>query len=110
MQFANWDAGRRHFVLDDRPPQYEIPAAANQVRGRFVLPNELRHGRYLLALAILDPAGEVPSCRFAIENYFTGGRHPLGRVGDGREVERAELDSSKFSDLALDTTIGYQLG
>jgi len=107
MQFANWDATRGHFVLDDRPPRYEIPAAANQVRGRFVPQRNLRRGTYILALAILDPASMTPSCRFANENYFTGGRHPMGRIGLGKDVEEVGLAQSSFNDPATDTSIGY---
>jgi hypothetical protein len=110
MQFANWSAERGHFVLDDRPPRYEIPAAANQVRGRFTVSRNLRRGRYILALAVLDPAGLTPACRFATENYFTGGRHPLGRIGVGRQIETAGLSNDLFDDPAGDTTIGYRAG
>ncbi|MSU58341.1 MAG: DUF4832 domain-containing protein [Pedosphaera sp.] len=91
MQFADWDATRGHYVLDHGPARYEIPATANQVRGHFNLPRNLRRGTYLLALAILDPGGMTPSCRFAIGNYFTGGRHPIGRIGVRKDVEAVEL-------------------
>jgi hypothetical protein len=72
------------------------------------LPRELRRGRYILALAILDPAGMTAACRFAIENYFAGGRHPLGRIGIGQDVGVAELDAHWFEDLTSDTSIGYR--
>jgi len=107
MQYANWSTERGHYVLDDGPARYEIPAAANLVRGQFTLPKNLRRGTYILALAILDPAGRAPSCRFAMENYFGGGRHPLGRISVGRPNENAELPRERFDDLAADTTIRY---
>ncbi len=107
-QFADWNAALGRYTLDGRPAQYQIPAALNPVRGCFTLPRALRRGRYILALAILDPAGMTPACRFAIENYFTGGRHPLGRIGIGRDVGVAELDAHLFEDLASDTSIGYR--
>jgi hypothetical protein len=109
MQFANWNAERGHYVLDNGPARYEIPAAVNQVTGRFQLPRDLRRGTYLLAVSILDPAGMSPSCRFAIENYFTGGRHPLGRIFVGKDVVKVELDRALFNDPATDTTIGYRV-
>ena len=109
MQFAEWNAEKVHYVLDDRPARYEIPAAANQITGRFPLPHSLRRGNYFLALGILDPAGGLPACRFAIENYFTGGWHPIGRIGLGKDVADARLDGAMFSDLATDKTVGYRL-
>lgn len=108
MQFANWSTERSHFVLDDRPARYEIPAEPSQVRGRFTLPRNLSRGTYVLALAILDPAGLTPSCRFAIANYFNGGRHPIGRIAVGRKLEEAELDRNSFNDPARDTTVCYR--
>ncbi|MEI2724587.1 MAG: hypothetical protein V9H26_13925 [Verrucomicrobiota bacterium] len=110
LQFANWNVEKAHYVLDDRPPRYEIPAAANLVGGRFQLPRALRHGSYILALAILDPAGMMPSCRFAVENYFTGGRHPVGRIGVGREIQNHGLPHKSFNDLHADRNIGYRVG
>ncbi len=108
MQFANWSTERGHFVLDDRPPRYEVPAVANMVHGRFTLPQELRPGRHLLALAVLEPADRAPACRFAIENYFTGGRHPLGRIAIGQQLNDASLDGVRFDDLASDHSLGYR--
>jgi len=108
MQFANWDATRGHYVLDHGPARYEIPATADQVREQFTLPRNLLRGTYILALAILDPAGMMPSCRFAIANYFTGGRHPIGRIGVGKDVEEVELNTVSFNDPATETSIGYR--
>jgi hypothetical protein len=110
MQFADWNKARGHYVLDHGPARYEIPAATNQVAGRFQLPRNMRRGTYLLALAILDPAGMKPSCRFAIENYFTGGRHPIGRIGVGKAIANLELDGNCFNDPATDATISYRTG
>lgn len=110
QQFADWNAEEVHYVLDARPARYEVPAAANPITGRLQLPRSLQRGTYFLALGILDPAGLVPACRFAIENYFTGGWHPIGRIGIGRAIETAELPSERFDDLAADNTIGYRVG
>ncbi len=41
MQFAEWDAARGHYDLDDRPARYEVPATATLVRGHFKLPRQL---------------------------------------------------------------------
>jgi hypothetical protein len=106
-QFANWSAELGRYVLDDNPARYEVPPAGHRVVGKFQLPRQLRQGRYILALAILDPASGTPACRFALKNYFTGGRHPIGRIGVGREIENPELNARHFVDLAADTTVGY---
>lgn len=107
MQFANWNAESGHYVLDERPARYEVGPEPNRVTGRFQLPRDVRRGRYLLALAILDPSSRTPACRFAIANYFTGGRHPIGRIAIGQNLDDAELDETRFNDLAADATLGY---
>ena len=108
-QFGKWDAGQKHFALDDQPARYEIPPALNEVQGQFALPRGLRRGTYILALAILDPASGTPACRFANENYFNGGYHPVGRIGVGREIDNPELNASPFADLVADKTVGYSV-
>jgi hypothetical protein len=47
--------------------------------------------------------------RFAIENYFIGGRHPIGIIGVGKTPVSAELDATSFDDPAKDTTLHYEL-
>jgi hypothetical protein len=74
-----------------------------------VLPASVPQGRYVLALAILDPAGMLPAVRFAIENYFTGGRHPIGLVGVDRPVSTRQLSPMHFDDPAADRTLHYAL-
>jgi hypothetical protein len=59
----------------------------------------------VLALAILDPAGMLPSARFAITNYWNGGRHPIGKVGVGVTVANPQLDESQFNDLKADNSL-----
>jgi hypothetical protein len=107
LPFATWNKELSRFVLDKRPARYEVAAQPLTISGRFTLPPQLRPARYLLALAILDPAGRVPACRFAATNYFAGGRHPIGRIGIGRDLDVAELDSASFDDLAEDRSLGY---
>jgi len=69
----------------------------------------MRQGDYILAVAILDPAGMVPAVHFAIENYFIGGRHPIGLIGVGKAPLAAELASGSFDDPAKDKTLHYEL-
>ena len=109
MRFASWNKELARFVLNERPARYEVAAQPATVSGRFTLPSDLAPGRYLLALAILDPAGRTPACRFAVMNYFAGGRHPIGRIGVGRSIEVAELDSTSFDDLAADRSLAYSV-
>jgi hypothetical protein len=66
-------------------------------------------GRYFLAIAILDPAGMLPSVRLATSQYFSGGRHPLGVVVKGAETGGALPLTMKFDDPHEDTTTHYQL-
>jgi hypothetical protein len=87
--------------------EYDIPPATNTVNGVFSLPRELPTGDYIVALAILDPAGNLPSARFAVRNYFTGGRHPLGRIGVGKDCADFRMDPSGFDDPQADSTLHY---
>jgi hypothetical protein len=89
--------------------RYNVEPAAYKVSGLFIVPADMPQGEYILALAILDPAGMLPSARFAIENYFTGGRHPIGRIGVGRAPLAVELDPVAFDDPARDRTLHYEL-
>ncbi|HKJ80154.1 MAG TPA: DUF4832 domain-containing protein, partial [Prolixibacteraceae bacterium] len=53
---------------------WEKPPKKNTVEGSFKV--DVPNGNYILSLAIFDPAGNVPSLRFATSNYLKGGRHP----------------------------------
>jgi len=86
---------------------YRTPAATNSVSGTFTLPPSVPIGEYILALAILDPAGMKPSLRFSIVNYSNGGRHPLGLIGVGRDVKNPVLNAASFNDPARDNSLGY---
>ncbi|RPH96521.1 MAG: DUF4832 domain-containing protein, partial [Calditrichaeota bacterium] len=81
---------------------YSVPVEPFTANGTFKISNDLKPGAYKLALAVLDPAGRLPSLRFAIKNYAKGGRHPIGRIGFGMEMTSAELDSTTFDDPYAD--------
>jgi hypothetical protein len=87
---------------------YAEPALSNRMRGIFELNDTVRTGTYILAIAILDPAGQIPSLRFAIRNYRQGGRHPMGFVGVGMCPPVAELDPAGFDDPREDQTLYYR--
>ena len=57
----------------------------------------------------LDPAGNLPCARFSFANYFTGGRHPIGRIGAGMRLAAAEWDPATFDDPGHDRTPRYPL-
>jgi hypothetical protein len=82
-----------------------LPGAPIEIERSFPLPASLPSGRYILALSILDPAGAVPAARFAVVNYYNGGRTPLGPVGVGASPGTEEL--SGFDDLQADRSLYY---
>ncbi len=67
----------------------------------------LPKGRYILAVAILDPAGLQPSVKFATANYLKGGRHPLGIVGLGGEAGGALPANFACDDPQADPSLHY---
>ncbi len=89
--------------------KYKIAPQVNRINTSLTIPSAIKNGEYLLALAILDPAGNVPAARFAIINYKEGGRHPLGRIGMGVKMKSYELKPSTFDDLATDNSLYYLL-
>ena len=89
---------------------YGKPAPAVLFGGCFSLPKDIKGGRYLLALAVLDPAGRRPSLRFAVRNYLKGGWHPVGHFTVGANpIGGAGLDGIKFDDPNGDTTLRYAI-
>lgn len=86
-------------------PGWQTPPETYEAKGEFAV--EAPAGTYLLTLAVLDPAGMVPSLRFATANYLTGGRHPVGIVaiggGDGGPLPK----DFAFDDPHADQTLHY---
>ena len=76
-----------------------------KIKGNLVLPQSLAKGTYILALAVLDPAGNKPSLRFANINYFSGGRMPLGTIGVGQDPDTEDLGA--FDSLYNDNSLYY---
>ncbi len=106
VDVRRWIGGE---LWDETAGEYFIPAAPQKVQGRFPLPADLPKGRYIIALAILDPAGMLPSARFAVANYFCGGRHPMGIAGVGAEVDQPEIGPAEFDDPKEDFSLRYIL-
>lgn len=87
---------------------YRQPAVPHHDEGHVALPQHIRPGQYILALAILDrQGGMMPSARFAIENYFRGGWHPLGLIGIGDPPQEVSLRDVAFDSPALDDSLYY---
>jgi hypothetical protein len=97
-----WLPGDKWSIDENR---YEIPAEVYSVKESFALPIGLGKGKFLLAISINDPAGDKPSVRFAIKNYLSGGRHPIGFIGLG--VENDGLQRPEFDNLKNDSSLHY---
>jgi len=89
---------------------YRNPAKRYDAAGAAALPSDLKNGRYILALAILDrQGGMTPSARFATGNYFRGGWHPLGFIGVGTTPQEAGLKEIAFDSPAFDDSLSYKV-
>ncbi len=89
---------------------YRRPAMPQHEEGLAPLPADIKPGQYIVALALLDrQGGMMPSARFAIENYFRGGWHPLGFIGIGEAPKEAALNNMKFDSPAFDDSLHYKV-
>jgi hypothetical protein len=89
---------------------YRRPAPIYQEEGHSTLPADLKPGQYIAALALLDrQGGMMPSARFAIENYFRGGWHPLGFIGVGEPTKEVALKNMRFDSPAFDDSLHYKV-
>ena len=86
---------------------YEEEAETFTVTRKLTVDSGIGNGKYIVSIAILDPAGMLPSIRFATRNYFQGGRHPMGYIGVGQELDEYRLDSKLFDDIVNDVTLKY---
>ena len=93
---------------DKEKKAYKILPEVYNIQGEFKLPESIPIGEYIISLAILDPAGMLPSARFAIKNYFNGGRHPIGKIGIGKAVANPELNDKEFDDPVKDRSLHYK--
>ncbi|WP_372931887.1 DUF4832 domain-containing protein [Mariniphaga sediminis] len=98
MPGDNWKASVNSY--DQEAKTYTITKNLN-------IESNIEPGKYILSIAILDPAGMLPSIRFATRNYFEGGRHPIGYVGIDMDIDNFKIDSKLFDDIAGDKTLKY---
>lgn len=99
MPGENWDSGNN---------QYTQQAKSYTIEGDLAIPSDIAPGEYMLAISINDPAGNLPSIRFATINYIQGGRHPMGYIGVGQQIDNFEISRNLFVDLAADKTLYYE--
>jgi len=87
--------------------KWEKQPLKNTVKGSFKV--DITNGKEcILSLAILDPAGQLPSLRFATGNYLNGGRHPIGMVNVENKNCSALPDGFAFDDPAMDKSLHYE--
>jgi len=104
LDIRDWMPGDK---WDESNDLYRVPAEDYLVNQTFMLSEDIPSGEYILAFAILDPAGNRPCARFAINNYYNGGRHPIGKVGINQEIETFSI--SEFDDIQSDKSLSYDL-
>ncbi|MBU2945744.1 DUF4832 domain-containing protein [Zobellia uliginosa] len=69
---------------------------------------KISKGTYILSIAILDPAGNLPSLRLATSNYLKGGRHPIGLVNFTNKSCYKLPVNFVFDDPAIDRRLHYK--
>ena len=98
MPGDEWDAATQ---------SYKKPAEINTVTESIYIEKQIPAGQYAIAISVLDPAGMLPSLRFANFNYWTGGRHPMGLIGVNADCTSHGLQMSSFDDIQADQTLHY---
>lgn len=94
----NWDTATQ---------SYKKPAELNLVKETIKIDKDIPNGQYAIAVAVLDPAGMLPSLRFAVFNYWNGGRHPMGLIGVGQDCAAYNIAMSSFDDIQSDQSLYY---
>ena len=92
---------------DSSVHSYRTPAAEYEIRESITPDSGIKPGKYAIAIAVLDPAGMLPSLRFAAMNYYNGGRHPMGYVGVGEDISEYKISSTEFDDIQNDHSLRY---
>ena len=82
------------------------PLQKNTVQEKFKV--NAPQGNYVLSLAVLDPAGMLPSLRFATANYINGGRHPIALINTTNYTIQDLPQDFQFDDLFSDNSLYYE--
>jgi len=101
LDIRTWQPGDK---WDSKSQTYTIAAESQTITQTFSL-SDVPQGEYIIALSVLDPSVNRPSVRFAIKNYFNGGRHPIGKIGVNQDVNSFSI--TQFDDIQSDKTISY---
>ena len=104
-RISTWMPGDK---WDEKSQSYTVPAEEYHVSETISLPSDLAPGKYAIGIAVLDPAGNLPSLRFAVMNYWQGGRHPMGYIGVGQDITEYKIPLSTFDDIQSDKTLHYE--
>jgi len=88
-----------------KPWEWAKPPVKYTIADKFKV--EIPNGSYILSLSILDPAGDLPSVKFATANYLKGGRHPMGMVYVGKNKCGTLPAGFKFDDPNNDISLYY---
>ena len=94
---------------DNELKRYLVQPEVHEISRQFILPQNLKPGKYIVSVSIVDPAGNTPSLRFATMQYFTGGRHPMGYVGIGEDIGEYAMETSLFDNIYTDTNLYYTI-
>lgn len=106
VKISQWMPGDN---WDKRTNVYQTPAPEYLINESISLDTDLPEDEYIISIAVLDPAGMQPSLRLATMNYFTGGRHPMGYIGIGKELQAYEIPETEFKNMLTDKTLKYSL-
>ena len=104
VKISQWMPGDK---WDKTKNKYTIEPENYAVNETLTVDNNLTSGKYIISIAVLDPAGMLPSLRFAARNYFNGGRHPMGYIGVDKSIDQYGISSKLFNDIAKDKTLRY---
>lgn len=91
---------------DEAKQQYSIAAPVYTIDQQVKL-SGVSKGKYILALSIIDPAGNKPAIRFANTSYIKGGYTALGYIGVGTDLKEYALPESGYSNLKEDASLFY---
>ncbi|WP_372931886.1 DUF4832 domain-containing protein [Mariniphaga sediminis] len=100
MPGENWSIEKEKYLIE--PPVYTINES-------LLIDQPITPGKYIIAISVLDPAGMLPSIRFANTNYFNGGIHPIGYLGLDSKIDNFEIDTTIFDDPKHDKTLKYKI-
>ena len=106
VDITNWMPGEHWSVEQQRYVKAPVKYA---VKDTFGLENDVPAGTYIIALSVLDPAGMKPALRFAVENYFSNGYHPMGYMGVGKPIWETQIAGSLFDNLQDDKKLTYEV-